>query len=177
LPNVGQDAILARNAEEPQEASLEPFRRLRKYTTDYYWTAFRCEWATDIGFRPGKLARLEPLLLRHGLLTFSSSGSVPDWVAGEVNSSLKSRVVGDRLKHWIQGNSLQCYGKTHTPAGDVFRVETMTSNVEIVRTYRPVDGAPKDQLAWQRMRLGVADLHRRSEVWMTRPVSGNSSSR
>jgi hypothetical protein len=166
--------------------SLQPFAErlnplhaeiFRKYLANYYWTAFQCEWATDIGFRPGKLARLEPLLLRHGLLNFSSadllrfmgkqiglSGSVPDWVAGEVNSSLKSRVVGDRLKHWIQGNSLKCYGKAHTPAGDVFRVETMTSNVEIFRAYRPVEGGPEDELAWQRMRLGVADLHRRSEV-------------
>jgi hypothetical protein len=76
--------------------------------------------------------RLEPFLLRHGLLNFSSAdvrrfmgkqigltGSVPDWVAGEVTTSLKSRLVGDRLKHWIQGNSLKSYGKAHTPAGDV----------------------------------------------------------
>jgi hypothetical protein len=153
-------------------------------TTAYYWTAFQCEWATDIGFLPGTLARLEPLLLRHGLLNFSSadllrfmgkqiglSGTVPDWVAGEVNSSLKSRVVGDRLKHWIQGNSPKCDGKAPTLAGDVLRVETMTGNVEIFRTCRPVEGGPEDELAWQRMRLRVADLHRRSEV------SGNSSGR
>ena len=73
-------------------------------------------------------------------------------------------MVGDRLKHWIRGNSLKSYGKAHTPAGDVFRVETMTSNVRIFRTYRPVEGGPQDQLAWRPMRLGVADLHRRSEV-------------
>jgi hypothetical protein len=168
------------------EQSLQPFAdRLnplhaeifRKYTAEYYWSTFQCEWATDILFRPGRLARLEPLLLRHGLLNFSSAdilrfmgkqigitGSVPDWVGGEVNTSLKSRAVGDRLKHWVQGNSLQCYGKAHTPVGDVFRVETTTNNVSIFRTYRPAEGGPEDQLAWRRMRLGVADLHRRSEV-------------
>jgi hypothetical protein len=92
------------------------------------------------------------------------SGSVPDWVAGEIATSLKSRVIGDRLKHWIQGNSLKCYGKAHTPVGDVFRVELMTSNVSIFRSYRPKEGGPADQLDWRVMRLGVADLHRRSEI-------------
>ena len=166
--------------------SLQPFAQrlnplhaeiFRKFTTEYYWSAFQCEWATDILLRPGCLARLEPLLLRHGLTNFSSadvlrfmgkqigcSGSVPDWVAGEVATSLKSRAVGDRLKHWIQGNSLKCYGKAHTEAGDVFRVETMTSNVRVFRAYRPKEGGPADQLAWRVMRLGVADLHRRAEV-------------
>ena len=168
------------------EAELQPFAQrlnplhahiFRNFTTEYYWSAFQCEWATDILFRPGSLARLEPLLLRHGLLNFSSadvlrfmgkqigcSGTVPDWVAGEVNSSLKSRVIGDRLKHWVQGNSLKCYGKAHTPVGDVWRVETTTSKVHIFRTYRPAEGGPDDQLAWRPMRLGVADLHRRSQV-------------
>ena len=39
--------------------------------------------------------------------------------------------VGDRLKHWVQGNSLKCYGKAHTPVGDVFRVETMTGRADL----------------------------------------------
>jgi len=91
-------------------------------------------------------------------------GSVPDWVTGEIATSLKSRIVGDRLKHWVQGNSLKGYGKAHTPVGDVFRVELTSSNVSIFRTYRPKEGGPDDQLAWRVMRLGVADLHRRSEV-------------
>lgn len=164
---------------QPFAERLNPLHAeiFRNFTTAYYWSAFQCEWATDVLFRPGCLARLEPLLLRHGLLNFSSadvlrfmgkqiglSGSVPDWVAGEVVTSLKSRVVGDRLKHWIQGNSLKCYGKAHTPVGDVFRVETMTSNVSVFRTYRPREGGPEDELAWRPMRLGVADLHRRSVV-------------
>lgn len=164
---------------QPFAARLNPLHAaiFRKFTTEYYWSAFQCEWATDVIFRPGRLARLEPLLFRHGLLNFSSadllrfmgkqiglSGSVPDWVAGEVNSSLKSRVIGDRLKHWIQGNSLKCYGKAHTPVGDVLRVEATTSKVAIFRTYRPAEGGAEDDLAWRPMRLGVADLHRRSEV-------------
>jgi hypothetical protein len=166
--------------------SLQPFAdRLnplhaeifRQFTAEYYWSAFQCEWATDILFRPGCLARLEPLWLRYALLNFSSAdvlrffgkrvrldGSVPDWVTGEIASSLKSRIAGDRVKHWLQGNSLKGYGKAHTPVGDVFRVEATTTNVRIFRTYRPAEGGPEDQLDWRPMRLGVADLHRRSEV-------------
>lgn len=94
----------------------------------------------------------------------TSGGSWVNWFGGEVTTSLKSRVMGDRLKHWIQGNSLKCYGKAHTAVGDVFRVETMTSNVSIFRTYRPKEGGPADRSVWRVMRLGVADLHRRSEV-------------
>jgi hypothetical protein len=116
-------------------------------------------------------------LLRHGLLHFSSadilrflgkrlslSGAVPDGFTGEITTSLKTRVTGERLKHWIQGNSLKCYGKAHTPVGDVFRVETMTANAQVFRAYRSTEGGPDDQLAWRPMRQGVCDLHRRTQV-------------
>jgi len=149
----------------------------QNFDAQYYWSGLQCEWASDIIFRPGALQRLEPLLLRHGLLNFSSadilrflgkrlslSGSVPDGFKGEITTSLKTRVVGERLKHWIQGNSLKCYGKAHTPAGDVFRVETMTSNAQVFRAYRSVEGGPLDQLAWRPMRQGVCDLYRRTEI-------------
>jgi hypothetical protein len=149
----------------------------RKFDAAYYWSAFQCEWASDILFRPGALGRLEPLLLRHGLLNFSSadilrflgkrlslSGSVPDGFHGEITTSLKARLEGERLKHWIQGNSLKCYGKAHTPVGDVFRVETMTGNAPVFRAYRAIEGGPEDDLAWRPMRQGVCDLYRRTEV-------------
>jgi hypothetical protein len=40
--------------------------------TAYYWTAFQCEWATDVLFRPGTLDRLSPLFLQHAMLGLSS---------------------------------------------------------------------------------------------------------
>jgi hypothetical protein len=164
---------------QPFAQRLNPLHAelFQKFEAHYYWSSFQCEWASDVMFRPGRLQRLEPLLLRHGLLNFSSpdvlrffgkrislGGSVPAWFPDEITTSLKVRVVGERLKHWIQGNSLKCYGKAHTPVGDVFRVETMTSNVDVFRIYRPAEGGPEDQLAWRRMRLGVADLHRRTQI-------------
>src|SRR2546426_3369152 len=55
-------------------ARLNPIHAeiFQKYPSTYYWTSYQSEWATDVGFRPGELRRLEPLLLRHGLLSFSS---------------------------------------------------------------------------------------------------------
>jgi len=164
---------------EPCAQRLNPLHAeiFRKFEAQYYWSCFQCEWASDILFRPGTLRRLEPLLLRHGLLYFSSAdvlrfwgkriglaGSPPDWFPHEITTSLKARVAGERLKHWMQGNSLKAYGKAHTPVGDVFRVETMTSNTDVFRIYRPAEGGPEDQLDWRRMRRGVADLHRRAQI-------------
>jgi hypothetical protein len=40
---------------------------------DYYWSVIESEWATDVGFRGGvELRRLFPLLVEHGMTSFSS---------------------------------------------------------------------------------------------------------
>jgi hypothetical protein len=149
------------------------FKNTRAPTTG----RLQSEWATDVVFRPGELRRLEPLLLRHGLLSFSSpdvmrflgkkiplSGQIPGRFAGELVSDLKRRAEGDRIKHRIDQNSVKAYGKAHTPVGDVWRVETTINQAKHFRVYRPKEGGPHDQLAWRRLRAGVADLHRRAEV-------------
>ena len=168
------------------EACLRPFaRRLNplhgeifgKFNTDYYWTVPQCEWATDIVFKPGALERLTPRFLEHGLLSFSSpdvmqflgkkirlDGRIPEGFDGELTTDFKQRRTGERIKHRLNGNSLKCYGKAHTRAGDLFRVETTTNRVEDFRTLRPKEGGPADDLQWRQMRRGVADLHRRAEV-------------
>jgi hypothetical protein len=92
------------------------------------------------------------------------SGHIPGNYEGELTSDFKSRASGDRVKYRIDGNSLKGYGKASTPAGDLFRVETLTQNVEVFKTYRPSEGGAEDDLQWRRMRRGVADLHRRAEV-------------
>lgn len=159
---------------QPVARRLNPLHDhiFRNFDAQYYWSGFQCEWATDVLFRPGVLERLEPLLLRHGMFNYSpadvlrflgkriSAQRFPD----EITTSFKIRAAGERLKHWIQGNSLKAYGKAKTPLGDVFRVETMTANVGVFRTYRPAEGGPDDALDWRRMRRGVADLYRRTEI-------------
>jgi len=160
-------------------ARLNPIHAeiFQKYPSSYYWTSYQTEWATDVVFRPGELRRLEPLLLRHGLLSFSSpdvmrflgkkiplSGQIPTRFAWELVSDLKRRVEGDRIKHRIDQNSVKAYGKAHTLVGDVWRVETTINQAKHFRVYRPKEGGPQDQLAWRRLRAGVADLHRRAQV-------------
>jgi len=45
-----------------------------QYPTDYYWTVFQSEWATDVVFGNADfLHRLMPLLVRHGTLVFRSA--------------------------------------------------------------------------------------------------------
>jgi len=136
----------------------------RNFDAQYYWSAFQCEWASDILFRPGALQRLEPLLLRHGLLNFSS----PDILRFLEQTAFRQRVGPGRIyrrdhrqfeesRHRGKaqildtGNSLKCYGKAHTPVGDVFRVETMTANAPVFRAYRSVEGGPPEVLAWRPM--------------------------
>jgi len=154
--------------------------------------------ATDIVFKPGALERLTPRFLEHGMLSFSSpdvmqflgkkirlDGQIPEGFDGELTTDFKRRKTGERIKHRLNGNSLKCYGKAHTRAGDLFRVETTTNRVEEFRAYRPKEGggpgtqrkgqlildkadhaaAPVvNDLQWRQMRRGVADLHRRTEV-------------
>jgi hypothetical protein len=164
---------------QPFAQRLNPLHEeiFRNYPTQYYWTGNQVEWATDIMFRPGTLARLSPLLLQHGMLSFSSpdvlqflghrinrSGEIPANYHGELTTDFKSRASGDRIKFRIDGNSQKGYGKASTPVGDLFRVEALTQNAEVFKVYRPNEGGPEDDLQWRRMRRGVADMHRRAEV-------------
>ena len=164
---------------QPFAERLNPLHEeiFRNYPTQYYWTGFQCEWATDVLFRPGTLRRLAPLLLEHGMLSFSSpdvlqflghrinvSGQIPANYQGELTSDFKSRASGDRVKYRIGGNSLKGYGKASTPVGDLYRVETLTQHVEVFQSYRPKEGGAENDLQWRQMRRGVADMHRRAEV-------------
>lgn len=154
----------------------------QNYPATYYWTAFQCEWATDVMFRPGTLRRLSPLFLQHAMLGLSSpdvmkflghrvnvSGQIPANFRGELTMDFKRRATGDRVKYRMDGNSLKGYGKASTPVGDLFRVETTTQNVDCFKVFRPAPGASEKDasekdLKWQRMRRGVADLFCRAEV-------------
>jgi hypothetical protein len=176
-----QEQLKMRWAERLQSVAqrLNPLQPeiFRNYPSDYYWTCFQSEWATDISFRPGELQRLEPLWLEHGMLRFSSpdvlrflgqkvplSGQIPARFARQLTTDFKRRQEGPRIKHRIDGNSVKAYGKAHTAVGDVFRVELTVNQVEQFRVYRPKEGGPEQDLDWRPMRRGIADLHRRTEV-------------
>lgn len=150
-----------------------------QYPASYYWTCYQSEWATDIVFREATfLKRLMPLLVRHGLLTFSSadvmryfgkkvnqSGAIPAHFSGTLETDLKRRHEGERVKYRMNGNSAKFYDKAYSPWGSVLRgAETTLNTVKDFRVYRAKEGGPAEDLQWRTMRKGIADLHRRAIV-------------
>ena len=162
-------------------ASLNPLHEtiFEKHPASYYWTAYQTEWASDIVFAEADfLRRLMPLLVRHGMLSFSSadvmryfgrkvnqSGAIPANFNGTLETDLKRRQQGERVKYRMNGNSAKFYDKAYSEIGSVLRgAETTLNNVEGFRTYRPKEGGAEEDLQWRPMRKGIADLHRRAGV-------------
>lgn len=151
----------------------------RRYLSEYYWTCYQSEWATDLVFRDAAyLQRLMGLLVQHGVMSFSSrdvmhyfgrkvnqDGSIPAGFNGTIQSDLKHYRDGERVKYKLNGNSAKFYDKAYSPYGSVLRgAETTLNNVQDFRVYRPKEGGPEDDLQWRPMRKGIADLHRRAAV-------------
>jgi len=156
--------------------SLNPLHEtmFAAFPMQYYWSTYQSEWATDIMFRDrATLAHLYPKLVQHGLTTFLSPdvmrflgrkapphGNLPPRLEAEVVSDVKHRPEGVRIKHRVGENSVKMYDKQ----GSVLRVETTINDVEDFKTFRAPENRPDAAPSWQRMRKGVADLHRRAEV-------------
>jgi hypothetical protein len=143
-------------------------------TTPYYWSMDEGEWATDLAFAsPKTLATLAPRLFRHAWLNFDS-GDVMRFLGnkavteqgphgnfeGEVVSDLKRRVEGTRIKHRLNANWIKMYDKQ----GSVLRVETVINNTRDMKVFRTKEGDEDGEKHWQRLRKGVADIHRRVEI-------------
>jgi hypothetical protein len=166
---------------ESLASELNPIRDriFERYPSDYYWIAYQSEWATDVVFREADfLRRLTPLLVRHGVLSFSSSdvmryfgrkvnqsGAIPANFQGKLETDLKRRQEGERVKYRLNGNSAKFYDKAYTSSGSVLRAaETTLNTVTDFRVYRPKEGGPEEDLQWRPMRKGIADLNRRAEI-------------
>lgn len=144
------------------------------FPMEYYWSTYQSEWATDVMFGKAEtLAHLYPRLVQHGLTTFLSpdvmrflgrkappGGGLPRRLEAEVVSDVKRRAEGVRIKHRVGENSVKMYDKQ----GSVLRVETTINNVDDFKAFRAPENKPDAAPSWQRMRKGVADLHRRAEV-------------
>jgi hypothetical protein len=136
----------------------------------YYWSAEETEWATDVMFRSREaLARLYPRWVRHALTTFGSSdvlrflGQSPKvrcCKTAEITSAHRARPEGVCVKHSRNRNSLKMYDKQ----GTNLRVETTINNPRELKVLRPTANDPKKRKRWQRLRKGVADLHRRAKL-------------
>jgi hypothetical protein len=140
----------------------------------YYWSLEEGEWATDLAFgSPATLAELAPRLFRHAWLHFGS-GDVMRFLGrrcvtdqgpygtfkGEVVTDLKRRPEGTRIKHRLNRNWIKMYDKQ----GSVLRVETVINDPRDMKVYRTKESEPDGQKSWQRLRKGVADIHRRAEI-------------
>jgi hypothetical protein len=150
-----------------------------RFESEYYWTAFQTEWASDVVFKDAEyLKRLMPLLVRHGMQSFASadvlryfgrkvnqSGAIPANFHGKLQSDMKRRQEGERVKYQMNGNSTKFYDKAYSEYGSVLRAaETTLNTVNDFRVFRPKEGGPEDDLEWRVMRKGIADLHRRAQV-------------
>jgi hypothetical protein len=146
----------------------------REHPIEYYWSLEESEWATDVMFRSAAaLAALYPRLLRHSLQDLSSAdvmrflgrkvpvhGGVNGHFQGEVVSDLKQRPEGLRIKHRLNHNSLKMYDKQ----ASVLRVETTINDTRDMKVFRRAEGQREGARTWQRLRKGVADIHRRAKI-------------
>jgi len=136
---------------------------------DYYWSAEETEWATDVLFRSRTdLDAIYRPLIRHGITTFGAGDvlrffghrpSVQHFHAVRIDSDLKTRQEGIRLKHYLGHNSIKMYNKQ----GTVLRIETTINDTRAIRQYRASETNPQGPRSWQKMRKGVDALPRRAE--------------
>lgn len=150
----------------------------RRFRVNYYWSVYQSEWATDLVFREAAVLReIYPRLLRYSMSTFGSAevlrflgrpvtlqGEVRADFHGNVESDLRRRPEGVRIKHRANGNSVKAYDKAFTGVGSVMRVETTINQAREFRVYRAKEGDPHGPKDWRVLRRGVADLHRRAVV-------------
>lgn len=136
----------------------------------YYGSADETEWASDVLFRSREdLAGLYPQLARHGITTFGSGDvlrflgrrpCVQKFRTALVQSDLKTRPEGLRIKHRFGHNSIKMYDKQES----VLRVETTINDARGMKSYRTSETDPEGPKQWRPLRKGVCDLPRRAEV-------------
>jgi hypothetical protein len=140
----------------------------------YYWSMDQSEYATDLMFKsPAALAGIYPALVQHGIRHFGTPevlrflgrhvpahGRVHRLYKGEVETDLRHRPEGVRLKHFVQGNGLKLYDKH----GQVLRVETTLTKPENFRVFRAPEHTPKGRKRWMPLRKSVADAPRRAQI-------------
>jgi hypothetical protein len=85
---------------------------------------------------------------------------VQKFTMAEVLSHMGWRVEGVRVKHALDRNSVKMYDKQ----GSVLRVETTINNTRAMKVYRASEDNPSGPKSYQKLRKGVADLQRRSQI-------------
>jgi hypothetical protein len=142
----------------------------QKPPLEFYWSAEETEFATDVVFRSSEaLARIYPGLVRHAITAFGSGDvlrflgrhpNVNRYRAGEIVTTTTKRPEGICVKHRFNNNGLKMYDKQ----GNNLRLECTVNDPRDMKVFRSKEGDPKGPKSWQRLRKGVSDLHRRTQV-------------
>jgi hypothetical protein len=135
---------------------------------NYYWTVIQAEYATDILFdNAASLQAIYPALVHHAIEQFHTKDVLRflarrtnKLFSGKATSTMVERIEGVRVKHWIEQNSIKMYDK----AGSILRVETTLNNPRPFKTRRRVLERGRYRLKWLRMRKGIVDIRRHSEL-------------
>jgi hypothetical protein len=112
--------LLGGLAEAVNPAHAEIFAQ---YPCRYYWSVSDSAWARDVLFSSrATLQEVYPRLWRYAITTFTAvavprslgqpvpaSGTVPHRRRFEVRSTIKGRLEGVGIKHWLNSNSLKRY--------------------------------------------------------------------
>lgn len=155
---------------------LNPRHReiFKKFPTDYYWTTYQSEWATDILFSDTKyLYNLYQDLIHHGMTTFQSpdvmrflgrkvtaTGQIPLTCTDNITSDIKRRHEGVRIKHRCGRNGVKIYNKYL----NLLRVEATVNDPTDFKVFRSKQGEHASKKSWLPMRKSTADLYRLAEV-------------
>ncbi len=133
----------------------------------YYWVLDQSEYATDVMFRDrASLEALFPALVELSMTAFGAEDvlrflgrKLHGNFQGEVNTTLKRRPEGRRVKHVMKRNSLKMYDKWSN-----LRVETTINNPREFKVLRVIQTAEGRQRRWCPMGKGVANLWRYAQV-------------
>jgi hypothetical protein len=140
----------------------------------HYWSADQTEWATDVMFKSvEELSRLMPRWVQLGL-TGLGCGSVLRFLGrpvpasgqpnrnftGEVGTDYVKRPEGVRVGFRVNRNGVKFYDKQ----ASVLRVETTITDARDMKSYRTKEGDPDGPKSWRRLKKGVSDLPRRTQV-------------
>ena len=75
-------------------------------------------------------------------------------------SDVKNRPEGIRIKHRANANSIKMYDKQ----GSVLRIETTINDARDMKVYRASGSDPAGPKSWRKLRKGVVDLPRRTQI-------------
>lgn len=148
---------------------INPFlsRGAKPFLGSYFWTVRESEFAIDIIFKdPKTLEEIYPSLWQHALRHFKSKdvlrflGRCYVHSRGEVQTNVKHRHEGVRIKHWVQENSIKMYDK----AGCVLRIEVTINNPRQFSVRRPQTRNGKKTWRLFPLRRGIADIGRRVQI-------------